>query len=135
MKKQEFEQHFWSMVASRVTREFGGSRERTAGELVASLEKQIAVQEKKLEQERSELISKQYEADKVKLGKIRFFQARKNREISSLQRKIDKVPSRAELTQYQRRFLELYKHAKQQREIVKFEVLWRKSTLGGKCSS
>ncbi|XP_068741815.1 coiled-coil domain-containing protein 93-like isoform X2 [Montipora capricornis] len=50
MKKQEFEQHFWSMVASRVTREFGGSRERTAGELVASLEKQIAVQEKKLEQ-------------------------------------------------------------------------------------
>ncbi|XP_068716008.1 coiled-coil domain-containing protein 93-like [Montipora foliosa] len=95
---------------SRVTREFGGSRERTAGELVASLEKQIAVQEKKREQERSELISKRYEADKVKLGKIRFFQARKNREISSLQRKIDKVPSRAELTQYQRRFLELYKH-------------------------
>ncbi|XP_068741621.1 coiled-coil domain-containing protein 93-like isoform X2 [Montipora capricornis] len=47
--------------------------ERTGGELVASLEKQIAVQEKKLEQERSELISKQYEADKVKLGKIRFF--------------------------------------------------------------
>ena len=37
-------------------------------------------------------------------------QARKNREISSLQRKIDEVPSRAELTQYQRRFVELYNH-------------------------
>ena len=39
-----------------------------------------------------------------------FTKARKNREISSLQRKIDEVPSRAELTQYQRRFLELYNH-------------------------
>ena len=35
-------------------------------------------------------------------------QARKNREISSLQRRIDEVPSRAELSQYQRRFVELY---------------------------
>lgn len=39
-----------------------------------------------------------------------FTKARKNREISSLQRKIDEVPSRAELTQYQRRFVELYNH-------------------------
>uniref|UniRef100_A0A8C9Z2G1 Coiled-coil domain-containing protein 93 n=1 Tax=Sander lucioperca TaxID=283035 RepID=A0A8C9Z2G1_SANLU len=36
------------------------------------------------------------------------FQARKNREIAILQRKIDEVPSRAELTQYQKRFIELY---------------------------
>lgn len=35
-------------------------------------------------------------------------QARKNREIAGLQRKVDEVPSRAELTQYQRRFVELY---------------------------
>ena len=35
-------------------------------------------------------------------------QARKNREIALLQRKIDEVPSRTELTQYQRRFIELY---------------------------
>uniref|UniRef100_A0A7N8YPD1 Coiled-coil domain-containing protein 93 n=1 Tax=Mastacembelus armatus TaxID=205130 RepID=A0A7N8YPD1_9TELE len=35
-------------------------------------------------------------------------QARKNREIAVLQRKIDEVPSRAELTQYQKRFIELY---------------------------
>ena len=35
-------------------------------------------------------------------------QARKTREIALLQRKIDEIPTRAELTQYQRRFVELY---------------------------
>ena len=35
-------------------------------------------------------------------------QARKNREIALLQRKIDEVPSRTELSQYQHRFIELY---------------------------
>uniref|UniRef100_A0A8C5CH13 Coiled-coil domain-containing protein 93 n=1 Tax=Gadus morhua TaxID=8049 RepID=A0A8C5CH13_GADMO len=35
-------------------------------------------------------------------------QARRNREIAILQRKMDEVPSRAELTQYQKRFIELY---------------------------
>ncbi|XP_006824717.2 coiled-coil domain-containing protein 93-like, partial [Saccoglossus kowalevskii] len=58
--------------------------------------------------ERSQLISKQYQADKEKLQKIRLLLARKNREISVLQRKIDEVPPRAELSQYQRRFVELY---------------------------
>ena len=43
---------------------------------------------------------------------IVFTQARKNREIAHLQRKIDEVPSRAELTQYQRRFIELYTQGK-----------------------
>lgn len=37
-----------------------------------------------------------------------YLQARKNREIAHLQRKIDEVPSRAELTQYQQRFIELF---------------------------
>uniref|UniRef100_A0A8C4IGB0 Coiled-coil domain-containing protein 93 n=1 Tax=Dicentrarchus labrax TaxID=13489 RepID=A0A8C4IGB0_DICLA len=43
-----------------------------------------------------------------KLQKIRLLMARRNREIAILQRKIDEVPSRAELTQYQKRFIELY---------------------------
>jgi hypothetical protein len=34
--------------------------------------------------------------------------AKRNREIALLQRKIDEVPSRAELSQYQKRFVELY---------------------------
>ncbi|XP_078320477.1 coiled-coil domain-containing protein 93-like isoform X2 [Crassostrea virginica] len=57
---------------------------------------------------RASLIDKQYEADREKLHKIRLLLARKTREIAVLQRKIDDVPSRAELSQYQRRFIELY---------------------------
>uniref|UniRef100_A0A8C7S6Z7 Coiled-coil domain-containing protein 93 n=1 Tax=Oncorhynchus mykiss TaxID=8022 RepID=A0A8C7S6Z7_ONCMY len=60
------------------------------------------------EKERSQLIEKQYNTDKEKLQKIRLLMARRNREIAVLQRKIDEVPSRAELTQYQKRFIELY---------------------------
>lgn len=60
------------------------------------------------EQERTQLIEQQYEADREKLQKIRLLMARRNREIAILQRKMDEVPSRAELTQYQKRFIELY---------------------------
>ncbi|KAH9524581.1 Coiled-coil domain-containing protein 93 [Bulinus truncatus] len=60
------------------------------------------------DKERVNLIDKQYNADKEKLHKIRLLLAKKNREIAALQRKIDEVPSRAELSQYQRRFVELY---------------------------
>ncbi|KAM9365545.1 coiled-coil domain-containing protein 93 isoform 2-T2 [Pholidichthys leucotaenia] len=60
------------------------------------------------EKERNELIDRQYNADREKLQKIRLLMARRNREIAILQRKIDEVPSRAELTQYQKRFIELY---------------------------
>ncbi|XP_067929106.1 coiled-coil domain-containing protein 93-like [Watersipora subatra] len=60
------------------------------------------------DEERNNEIERQYEADKSKLHKMRLAIAKKNREISSLQRKIDEVPSRAELSQYQRRFIELY---------------------------
>ncbi|CAN9498039.1 unnamed protein product [Ophioblennius macclurei] len=62
------------------------------------------------EKERNQLIDKQYNADREKLQKIRLLMARRNREIAILQRKIDEVPSRAELTQYQKRFIELYSH-------------------------
>nr|KAF6449801.1 coiled-coil domain containing 93 [Molossus molossus] len=47
--------------------------------------------------------------EKEKLYKIRLLQARRNREIAILHRKIDEVPSRAELIQYQKRFIELYR--------------------------
>jgi len=42
------------------------------------------------------------------LIRITCFQAKRNREIAALQRKIDEMPTRAELGQYQKRFLELY---------------------------
>ncbi|XP_037998575.1 coiled-coil domain-containing protein 93 isoform X2 [Motacilla alba alba] len=60
------------------------------------------------EQEPNKIIEQQYKAEKEKLQKIRLLLARRNREIAILQRKIDEVPSRAELTQYQKRFIELY---------------------------
>ena len=53
-------------------------------------------------------IRQAFQADKEKLGKIKTLLARKNREIALLQRKIDEVPSRTELSQYQHRFIELY---------------------------
>uniref|UniRef100_A0A8C7PLY7 Coiled-coil domain-containing protein 93 n=1 Tax=Oncorhynchus mykiss TaxID=8022 RepID=A0A8C7PLY7_ONCMY len=58
--------------------------------------------------ETSQLIDKQYNTDRDKLQKIRLMMAWRNREIAILQRKIDEVPSRAELNQYQKRFIELY---------------------------
>lgn len=44
--------------------------------------------------------------EKMKI--IRLQLAKKNRSIAALQRQLDEVPNRAELAQYQRRFLELY---------------------------
>ncbi|XP_074658832.1 coiled-coil domain-containing protein 93-like isoform X2 [Tubulanus polymorphus] len=77
------------------------------------------------DQERSKMIDKQYNADKEKLHKIRLLLARKNREISGLQRKIDEVPSRAELSQYQRRFIELYNQvASTHKETKQFYTLY-----------
>ncbi|XP_037767818.1 coiled-coil domain-containing protein 93 isoform X2 [Chelonia mydas] len=60
------------------------------------------------EKEPNKIIDQQYKTEKDKLQKIRLLLARRNREIAILQRKIDEVPSRAELTQYQKRFIELY---------------------------
>ncbi|KAM6955649.1 coiled-coil domain-containing protein 93 isoform 2-T2 [Lycodopsis pacificus] len=70
--------------------------------------KTVSGQDTEEEKERNQLIDKQYNTDREKLQKIRLLMARRNREIAILQRKIDEVPSRAELTQYQKRFIELY---------------------------
>ena len=47
--------------------------------------------------------------DEQKFTRARNLLAKKTREIASLQRKLDDCPSRAELAQYQRRFVELHK--------------------------
>ncbi|KAJ8787025.1 hypothetical protein J1605_023167 [Eschrichtius robustus] len=54
-------------------------------------------------------LDSRYNMEKEKLYKIRLLQARRNREIAILHRRIDEVPSRAELIQYQKRFIELYR--------------------------
>ncbi|XP_045143344.1 coiled-coil domain-containing protein 93 isoform X1 [Echinops telfairi] len=53
-------------------------------------------------------LDRRYTMEKEKLYKIRLLQARRNREIAILHRKTEEVPSRAELLQYQKRFIELY---------------------------
>lgn len=51
---------------------------------------------------------KEYEEQKELVAKARLQLAKKNRAIASLTRQLDDVPGRSELTQYQKRFLELY---------------------------
>lgn len=43
-----------------------------------------------------------------KLRLVRLELAKKNQIVAKLQRQLDDVPNRAEMAQYQRRFLELY---------------------------
>ncbi|XP_033639699.1 coiled-coil domain-containing protein 93-like [Asterias rubens] len=75
--------------------------------------------------ERDQMILKRYEAGQEKLQKFRLLLARKTREIAALQRKIDDVPSRAELSQYQRRFVELYNQvANTHKETKQFYTLY-----------
>jgi len=51
---------------------------------------------------------KEYEEQKEAVTRMRLQLAKKNRTIASLTRQLDDVPGRSELTQYQRRFMELY---------------------------
>ena len=53
-------------------------------------------------------IERLYDADLAKFNKLRRVLAQKNLEISKIMRQIDAIPTRAELIQYQRRFVELY---------------------------
>ncbi|KAL6438228.1 hypothetical protein ACFW04_004435 [Cataglyphis niger] len=51
---------------------------------------------------------KEYKEQKEAVVRMRLQLAKKNRIIASLMRQMDDVPGRSELTQYQRRFMELY---------------------------
>eukprot|EP00467_Chlorarachnion_reptans_P018897 CAMPEP_0114507390 /NCGR_PEP_ID=MMETSP0109-20121206/11984_1 /TAXON_ID=29199 /ORGANISM="Chlorarachnion reptans, Strain CCCM449" /LENGTH=640 /DNA_ID=CAMNT_0001686139 /DNA_START=37 /DNA_END=1959 /DNA_ORIENTATION=- len=53
-------------------------------------------------------IERLYENDLSKYNKLRGLLAKKNINIARVQRSIDAIPTRAELLQYQRRFVELY---------------------------
>lgn len=53
-------------------------------------------------------VHNQLEAEKERLQAIRLKLAKKNRSIVTIERQLDNIPDRTELSQYQRRFLELY---------------------------
>lgn len=50
----------------------------------------------------------EYNEQRENVNRLRLQLAKKNRVIASLTRQLDDVPGRSELTQYQRRFMELY---------------------------
>lgn len=52
------------------------------------------------------------EIEKERLQMIRLKLAKKNRATVTIERQLDSIPDRTELSQYQRRFLELYNQGK-----------------------
>ena len=77
------------------------------------------------ESERFKTVLEQLDKDKEKLQKISLLAAKRNREIASLQWKIDDVPARAELNQYQQQFIELYNQvAATHKETKQFYTLY-----------
>ena len=78
-----------------------------------------------VEDSNNSLVEKQWKEDSEKLAKIRLLLAAKNRQVASLTRKIDEVPTRAELTQYQKRFVELYEQVRIQKSIVFQRIVFK----------
>ena len=54
-------------------------------------------------------VEKVFAAEEAKADKMRRLLGQKGRQIASLQRQLDDIPTRAELMQYERRFRELYR--------------------------
>ena len=54
-------------------------------------------------------VERLFEAESAKADRMRRLLGQKGRQIASLQRQIDDIPTRAELMQYERRFRELYR--------------------------
>lgn len=67
----------------------------------------------------TEQINKDVETNQERIKVLRLQLAKKNRSIAALQRQLDDIPSRAELAQYQRRFLELYNQGR-----MKWLLFW-----------
>merc|ERR1719461_1966072 len=77
------------------------------------------------EEARLKKIDEIFETDKVKFGKARQILADKNQEIARVSRKLDSYPTRAELLQYERRFVELYEQTSERlKETKKYYSLY-----------
>lgn len=62
-------------------------------------------------------IEEEYEKCRI----LRLQLAKKNRNVYALQRKLDEIPSRTELAQYQKRFIELYNQGSYCHSFLKTE--------------
>ena len=74
---------------------------------------------------RMKAVETMYNKEMETLNKLRRVLAKKNQEIASLRRRIDEVPTRAELLQFQHRFVELYELSSEKHiETKKFFELY-----------
>lgn len=77
------------------------------------------------ETRRMKAIEAMYNKEFETLNKLRRVLAKKNQELASLRRRIDEVPTRAELLQFQHRFVELYELSSEKHiETKKFYELY-----------
>lgn len=74
-------------------------------EMIEAIQKEGVTTE---DSERSVMIEEAYTSHTAKLKKIQQLASKKMRDIAMIERKIDEVPSRTELVQYQRQFVDLY---------------------------
>ena len=64
-------------------------------------------------------VERLFEAESAKADQMRRLLGQKGRQIASLQRQMDEIPTRAELMQYERRFRELYQQLASKSEETK----------------
>ncbi|XP_012281722.1 coiled-coil domain-containing protein 93 isoform X1 [Orussus abietinus] len=77
------------------------------------------------EPEEEESQASEFEERKEAVAQLRLQLAKRNRAIASLTRQLDDVPGRSELTQYQRRFMELYNQvAAKHKETKQYYTLY-----------
>lgn len=87
--------------------EFKASCQSEMESLTARIEQLKGNGVEHIDEERKRAVQQQYDEEAKRLQKARLAVARKNREAALFQRKMDAVPGRSELNQYQRRFMEL----------------------------
>lgn len=93
-------------------------------EMIQKLKEEI-VSDGAEDSERFKMVVEQLDKDKEKLQKIRLLAAKRNRDIAAVRWKIDDVPAKAELNQYQKQFIELYNQvAATYKETKQFYALY-----------
>jgi len=93
-------------------RAFKAGCKKQLGEL-QKLVKSVEDNEDSEESERIAKIEAMFKTDKKKYDKVRKVLAARNQDIARIRRKMDGFPSRAELLQYEKRFVELYEQSEE----------------------
>ncbi|RWS28173.1 coiled-coil domain-containing protein 93-like protein, partial [Leptotrombidium deliense] len=85
----------------------------------------LQLSQQEVESEDENEIKSQVEKDKERHQKIKLLLAERSKTLAAMQRKLDDIPSRSELSQYQKRFYELYNQVSaKHNETKKFYILY-----------